>query len=261
MQVRYKLYETICRTLIINHTLMTNPENKKIYKVVSVLHKEYLISAAKEARNVINKDKSIKNKYGLMITIYNRKLKEHQALVLLIQLFEIAMRTQAAVVLSEKFSTTNEDDWYQLSDINSKHRKIKSKVKDRALMLGLIITPNTSTFDMFHSLMMNDIQVIYQRNWSDFSILFNNIQYKDNSITPLHTHAMFDARFKRIRKYRNSLYHGNPGSTGWKQIIQDIEDILVQLNYNVADAINNIDPEHKIITLKYEYSSSKKESR
>ncbi len=258
MQVRYKYYKQICRILTIDYTLTSNTENKKINKVVSVLHKDYLLSAAIEARNVIDRDNGIKNKYGLMITIYNRKLKEHQALVLLIQLFEIAMRTQAAIILSEKFSNNNQDDWYQLPDMNAKHRKLKNKVRDRALIVGLTITPNTSTLDMFHSLMMNDIQVIYQRNWNDFLVLFNNTQYKNNNISPLTTHAMFNARFERIRKYRNSLYHGNPGSSGWRQIIEDIEDILVQLNYNLEDAINNIDPKHNIITLKYQYSSSAK---
>ena len=93
MEIQNNLYTTVCRILTIDFTFLSQKENQKIYKAVSVLHKEYLVSSAREARSIINKDK-IENKYNLMISIYNRKLKEHQTLILLIQLFEIAMRTK-----------------------------------------------------------------------------------------------------------------------------------------------------------------------
>ena len=44
-----------------------------------------------------------------------------------------------------------------------------------------------------------------------------------------------------------------PGHTGWKQVIRDIEDIMVQLQYNLSDTVNNIDPHHRIIVLQYNY--------
>ena len=65
---------------------------------------------------------------------------------------------------------------------------------------------------------------------------------------------MFESKFNRINRYRNELYHGNPGTSGWRQIINDIENVLVHLGYNVEDAINNIDPNHSIISLQYKYS-------
>lgn len=252
MKAQTILYEKICQILTIDFTLIHDTENMKIHKAVGVLHKDYLIAAAKEARQVIKKGR-VANKYGLMVKIYNRKLKEHQVLVMLIQLFEVAMRTQAAIVLSHKYSSALQDDWYFLTPANAKHRKLQKKIGDRALMLHQTITPATSSIDMFNMLMMGDIQSIYENNWSDLKYLFQNTTYKYNSIAPLHEKAMFVARFERIKQYRNKLFHGNPGSSGWQQIIYDIEDIMIQLHYNLYDTINNIDPHHRIIHLQYTY--------
>ena len=254
MDIKTELYKKLCSILTINYNLIDEKENKKINKVVSVLHKDYLISASKEARAIINK-KDIANKYNLMITIYNRKIKEHQALSLLIQLFEIAMRTQVAIILSNKFSTPNSDDWYWLT-ADGKHQKLIDRVSNRARTISKIITPNMTTFDMFHMLTMNDVKVLYESHWEgDCKELFNNTSYKGNTIIPLTTKEMFLSRFKRINKYRNELYHGNPGTSSWRHIINDIENILVHLGYNIEEAINNIDPNHSIISLRYKYNN------
>lgn len=252
MQAQINLYNQLCLILNINSTHSAYSENQKLYKAASVLQKDYLVSSSIEADNVI-KHRIVHNKYDLMISIYNRKIKEHQVLVMLIQLFEVAMRTQAAIVLSNKYSSLNQDDWYFLPPSNAKHRKLQKKISDRALMLHQTIIPTTTSIDMFNMLMMGDIQSIYEANWSDLKNLFQNTTYKHNTITPLHTKAMFDARFERIKQYRNKLFHGNPGSSGWQQIIYDIEEIMVQLHYNLKDAINNIDPHHKIIHLQHSY--------
>lgn len=253
MDVQEALYVELCEILGIDSTLTAEYDNKKINKSVTVLHKEYLLDASREARRVINRS-AVASKVGLMMSIYNRKIKEHQVLMLLIQLFEIAMRTQAAIVLSRKFSTSNSDDWYWQTSVPRNHQRLKSKISNRARTINQSIVPTLSTIDMFHMLTMGDIQDLYQRNWSSFRGLFNNSHYKGSEILALHSHAMFNARFERIRKYRNNLYHGNPGNRGWRQIINDIEDILVQLHYNLEDAINNIDPNHNIVSLRYQYN-------
>ena len=254
MEVQKNLYNKICRILTVDYTLSPQKENQKIYKAVSVLHKEYLISSAREARSIINKDE-IDNKYNLMIMIYNRKIKEHQALSLLIQLFEIAMRTQAAIILSNKFSTTDNDDWYWMDASNSKHQKLINKISNRAITISKTITPTMTTFDMFHMLTMGDVKGLYISHWGTFKNIFANTSYKINTITPFTTREMFESRFTRINKYRNELYHGNPGTSGWRHIINDIENILVHLGYNIKEAINNIDPNHSIIDLKYNYNN------
>lgn len=253
MELQKNLYNKICRILTVDYTLFHQKENQKIYKAVSVLHKEYLISSAREARSIINKD-TIDNKYNLMIKIYNRRIKEHQALILLIQLFEIAMRTQAAIVLSRKFSTTDDDDWYWIEHSSDQHEELKNKISNRAIAISKIVTPDMTTFDMFHMLTLSDVRGFYTSHWeTSFKELFSKTTYKTNTILPFTTKNMFEASFKRINKYRNELYHGNPGSSGWRQIINDIENILVHLGYNVEDAINNIDPNHSIIRLQYTY--------
>ena len=254
MVVQKNLYNKICRILTVDYTLFERKENQKIYKAVSVLHKEYLISSAREARSITNKDE-IDNKYNLMIMIYNRKIKEHQALSLLIQLFEIAMRTQAAIILSNKFSTTDNDNWYWIDTSNSKHQKLMNKISNRAITISKTITPNMTTFDMFHMLTMGDVKGLYISHWGTFKDLFTNTTYKTNTIAPFTTREMFNSKFERINNYRNELYHGNPGSSGWRQIIDDIENILVHLDYNVEKAINNIDPNHAVISLRYDYNN------
>ncbi len=252
MEAQKRLYRQLCRLLRVDDALMENSTNKKIYKASSVLHKQYLLNAAIEAQKIIEKTE-VQNKYELMISIYNRKQKEHQVLVMLIQLFEVAIRTQAAVVLSNVYSSAGQDNLFFAADRNAKHRKLKQKIRNRAQLLNEVLTPATSTIDMFNMLMMGDIQGIYKDHWSHLKHLFQNATYKRNTITPLHTKAMFDTRFERIRVYRNSLFHGNPGHTGWRQVIRDIEEIMVQLQYNLSDTVNSIDPHHRIITLQYSY--------
>ena len=183
MEIQKDLYRKICRILTVDYNLFTHRENQKIYKAASVLHKDYLLNSAREARSIINK-KEINNKYNLMIRIYNRKLKEHQALVLLIQLFEIAMRTQAAIVLSKKFSTIDNDDWYWINASNNKHQKLINKISNRAITISKIITPNMTTFDIFHMLTMGDVRGLYISHWGTFKGLFANTAYKTNPITP-----------------------------------------------------------------------------
>ena len=113
----------------------------------------------------------------------------------------------------------------------------------------------TCIFDIIYGIEQNVFFVGKKGTQISFPIY---LDWYKASIGAIKSRKMFTDRFERINKYRNNLYHGNPGTSGWRQIIEDIEDILVQLNYNLEDAINNIDPEHKIINLKYQYSLSKK---
>lgn len=186
------------------------------------------------------------------MSIYNRKIKEHQVLMLLVHLFEVAMRANAAIVLSRKFSWPYEDDWYWLTTSGDR-QTLQDQIDNLALTKHFSITSNTTTFDMFNLLSIGDLKKLYKKYWRDFAPFFNKTSFKSNTIPPFNNRTEFLACFERIRKYRNELYHNNPGSVGWSQITKDIEDILVQLHYNVKDAINNIDPHHRIIHLQYTY--------
>ena len=64
----------------------------------------------------------------------------------------------------------------------------------------------------------------------------------------------FERTFEEIRKARNDNAHHKPFHKTRKrrhQIIEDIELILIHIGFNLNDAINNIDSQHKIIKLKY----------
>ena len=60
--------------------------------------------------------------------------------------------------------------------------------------------------------------------------------------------------FEDIRKVRNDNAHHKPfhrTRPRRHKIIEDVELILLHIGFNLKEAINNIDSEHKIIKLKY----------
>ncbi len=65
----------------------------------------------------------------------------------------------------------------------------------------------------------------------------------------------FKEMFDEIRKARNDNAHHKPLHSRRKrryEVIEFIEIILVHIGFNLNDAINNIDPFHRIIVLKYQ---------
>ncbi|MDK2063215.1 hypothetical protein PT520_11875 [Aliarcobacter butzleri] len=64
----------------------------------------------------------------------------------------------------------------------------------------------------------------------------------------------FEKLFEDIRKVRNDNAHHKPFHKIRQRrhkIIEDIELILLHIGFNLKEAINNIDFQHKIIKLKY----------
>ncbi len=254
MDVQDNLYRYICGILLVDNTNTSHTTNRKINKAVTVLHCDYLIDSAREARAIINKKRPVSDKFALLLSIYDKRIRQHQVLMLLLNLYEVALKSKAATIISKKFSSPNGDDWFWATHPLDKHRKVKNIVNAAIAKARATVAASNTTFDLFNYLTLGDLQQIYKICWtSDFEQHFKNNNYYSNSIIQFTQHGDFDSRFERIRKYRNNIYHGNPGGVSWQNIVSDIEDILVQLQYNFHDAINKIDPNHKIIQLKYSY--------
>jgi hypothetical protein len=89
--------------------------------------------------------------------------------------------------------------------------------------------------------------------WSEFEPLFLSKQYKSQSLPAIKIKESFLKKIMEIRHSRNDIFHNNPPKIKRGKLIEHIELILLHLGYNLFDAVNNIDPEHKIIQLKYIY--------
>lgn len=226
---------------------------EKLKRSISVLHSQYLFDALKEVRGIREK-KEVVDIFGLVMSVYNRKIREHQTLFLLIHLFEIAIRSKAAVVISDRYSSGTGDDWFLCSaPLDHHHAGLIEKIQRIASVKKFAITAQTSSFDLFNLLSMGDLEWLIKSFWSEFHPLFEAKMYKGQSIPPVVTKQSFLQKFSKIRSARNDIFHNNPPRIKRAELIESIELFLLHLGFNLYDAINNIDPEHKIVRLKYAY--------
>ena len=101
--------------------------------------------------------------------------------------------------------------------------------------------------------MLGQLKAIYIDFWSDLSHLFEE-KTKHGHLLPKIGRNKMKTMLEEIRKSRNDNAHHKPFHKTRKrrhQIIEDIELILTHIGFNLNDAINNIDPSHKIIKLIY----------
>lgn len=227
----------------------------KVKKSISVLHHLYLTEAAKEAGAIITRNnQNVKDIFGLLMSIYNKKIKEHQVLFLLIHLFEIAFRTKSTVIISNHFSSADSDDWFLTqTPIDKRHEKLIIKIHEIVNHKKINISDIKNSFEIFNLFSMGDLEWLIKTFWGEFQGLFMAKTYKNQTIPAITTKASFLQKFSKIRNARNDIFHSNPPKMKKSHLIEDIELLLLHLEFNLYDAVNNIDPEHKIIKLKYNY--------
>lgn len=107
---------------ILKHLALKNPlafKNKgldQLKKSISVLHYDYLIGASKELGIMLqkypNKENGINNLFDFLMHFYNKRTKTHHMLFLWIHFFETALRSKMAVILAQKHSSKDIDDWF-----------------------------------------------------------------------------------------------------------------------------------------------------
>ncbi len=87
-----------------------NIEYKKFEHLITVANQAYLKIVINELENLKKKEDKVIN-FNFLMKIYNKHIKEHQVMFLLFNIFETAIRSKAVTILSEKYSSSNEDDW------------------------------------------------------------------------------------------------------------------------------------------------------
>lgn len=252
MNIIEKSLDNLCKKLQIND------EDKEYYKfnrLITVTNQAYLKIALNEFENIKKRtpNKEIESNFKFLMSLYNKHLKEHQVMFLLLNIFETAIRSKAVTELSKKYSSANNDDW--LKDESLTPRKIKRPLEEaikKTNQDGENKT-NLDSFEIFDYIMLGQLQSIYTDFWSDLRYLFEEKTIK-NTTFPKIGKRKFESLFDEIRKARNDNAHHKPFHKTRKrrhQIIDDIELILIHIGFNLEDAINNIDPQHRIIKLKY----------
>jgi hypothetical protein len=234
----------------------SSEDYNKIQNSVEIVNVAFLKVAVKRLEHLLkdpnNKDRN--NLFNRLMKLYNGRIREHQVMYLLMHIIETTLRAKAASVISTKYSTDATDDWWH--DM----RKIDKRLLE-PLMLGMksshrqnIDVNNMNTFEFFDSITFNQLLNVYGNFWTEFKDNFQEKKYKEHTLQTL-SKKRFNAKLTHIRNARNDIAHHKPitHSDGRrrKDLIEDIELILCHLGFNLNESINDIDPNHKIIQLKY----------
>ena len=227
-----------------------NQEYQKIEEAITVLNVAYLKLAADEIHGMIGRGVRIRSKYGLLMSIYNKHIREHQVMFLLFSIFENAMRSKAAVTISQHYSVTGTDDWWK--DASTMNRNLIQPVSGALYKLHRnILTINT--YDIFDTFTFGQLQHIYKNCWSQLQSHFLPKPYKSYTLPHINNSDMH-RMFEYIRQARNDISHHKPidySRRARRDLIEDCEVLLCHLDFNLVAAVNKIDPTHSIIRLRY----------
>lgn len=252
MNIYDKSLDSLCSKLGITSQ---DTEYYKFKKLVTVINQAYLKVALKEFEYIKgrNPDKKISSNFNFLLSLYNKHLREHQVMFLLFNIFETAIRSKAVIELSVKYSSKGSDDWlHNLSLVPKKIKRPLSQAEEKILKDKESIA-SLDSFEIFDYIMLGQLQSIYIDFWSDLSHLFDVKVINGHTLNKIGK-TSFKSIFDEIRKARNDNAHHKPFHKTRKrryEIIEDVELILCHIGFNLEEAINNIDPMHKIIKLKY----------
>lgn len=252
MNINQKSLENLCSSLQID---ISDREYYKFQRLVTVVNQAYLKIALKEFYNIKNNnpEKEISSNFNFLMSLYNKHLREHQVMFLLFNIFETAIRSKCVVELSLKYSSVNCDDWLHNSTLTpNKIKKPLVEATKKILQDGEHIN-SLDSFEIFDYVMLGQLQSIYTDFWKDLSHLFEKKIVNGHTFSKIGKRT-FEKLFEDIRKVRNDNAHHKPFHKTRQRrhkIIEDIELILLHIGFNLKEAINNIDSEHKIIKLKY----------
>lgn len=232
-----------------------NSEYQKIKDATSVLNIAYLKLASEEMKYYMqnNPSHNINSKFEYLMGTYNKLIREHQIMFLLLNIFETALRSKAAITISGNFSTANNDDWWK--DISTLEKDLLDPVNKAVQHLHRdnINLSSVNTFNLFDTFTFGQLGYIYKNYWSLFHLLFTAKTYRTYSFSQI-TQSIFLQKMKYIRLARNDVAHHKPidyTRRNRRDLIHDMELILRHLNFNLEDTINGIDPLNSIIHLRY----------
>lgn len=225
----------------------------KLENSISLLHNVYLLGSCKEAGIFIKKypNHKISDIFECVISIYNKRIKSHHFLFLIIHIFETSIRSKIAFILSEKYSTKNQDNCFY----NGKNDKLIIKANRIAKIKKQKAIQDLNSFEILNLFTLGDLENIIQNNWGDFKSIFSSpMTYKGQKLPEYGTKEHLLKTFSMIRKARNDIFHNNPPATKQKSIITNIEILLLRLGFNLHDALHNVSNLEHSIKLKYKYN-------
>lgn len=236
----------------------THPEYNKIKNAITVLNFAYFEKASIQMKHSLAKTDFITptSMQVALFSIYNNLIREHQIMFLLFNIFENALRSKAAILITEHFSSSNTDDWF--IDDTKIHKHLKHPVSEAfdKLKKDGILAADIDTFTIFDAFTFGQLEHVYFNYWTILKDVFDTATFNGYTFNQL-SKSNFASRIERIRKARNDIAHHRPisykGSNKRKTLIEDVEFLLCYLNFNLKDALNNIDSAQDIIThLKYQ---------
>ena len=228
--------------------LLTLDFEERIKQSIKVLHYQYLWGACKEAHAILSKTNA-DNLFNLIMTLYNKRRKTHQANFLLLHCFENALRSTLAVEIASLYNT-DKDNWFLKSQSdNAKENKLLKQIQTIARTRNLQEFQNT--FEVFDIFSLGDLQRILSDHWGELAPLFNSQKtYKNQALPVYETKQSLIAKIDKIREARNAIFHNKPTKIKFQR---DLEILLLRLGYNLQDAIT-IGEIQRCITLRYNYS-------
>jgi hypothetical protein len=231
-----------------------NPEYRKIEDAASVLNIAYMRLASEEIKYFMrrNPQHRIDSKFNHLMGVYNKLIREHQIMFLLLNIFESALRSKAAILISDHFST-GQDDWWKNITLLDKNMVDPINKAVQQLHKANIDLSTANTFDLFDTLTFGQLENIYKNYWGVLQTLFEEKSYRSHTL-PKITKQIFTHKIGFLRNARNDVAHHKPidySRRGKRDLIEDMELILRHLNFNLEDAINGIDSLHTIGTLRY----------
>ncbi|MSN96570.1 CAAX protease [Campylobacter sp. FMV-PI01] len=227
----------------------------KLKNSISLLHNGYLLGSCKEAGIFIknHKDKKIENIFDFVISIYNKRIKTHHILFLFIHIFETALRSKMAIVLSNNYSSdkNSNDDWFKNPNNPWLVNKTQRVINMQRSNLDLNSTTSYEVLDLFT---FGDLENVIKNHWADFKPIFADTKkYKNQDLPCYGTKEHFLNTLSRIRKARNDIFHNRPSRIKPKSIIANIEILLLRLDFNLKDAFYGIENSKYNLNLKYSY--------
>ena len=152
----------------------------KLKKSICMLHNNYLLGYCKEAGIFIKKhpEKEIKDVFDFVMSIYNKRIKAHHSLFLVIHVFETAVRSKIALILSQNYSNEEQDDWF----LKGNDQKLINKARRIADINKINLNLDMSSFEVLDLFTLGDLENLIDSKWSDFKDLFaqpKSIKIKD----------------------------------------------------------------------------------
>ncbi|MBX1885438.1 hypothetical protein [Campylobacter peloridis] len=241
-------YEKI-EKLFINYNLK-NDFKFRMIKGLNVLHFGYLWGACKEAQKILEKNQECKDLFELIMKIYSKRRKNHQANFLLLQCYENALRSTLAVKIANLYNEL-EDNWFRFGNndvFNFALKNLLKKVKNRCQK----IDDYKNTWQIFDNFCLIDLEEILIDHWKEFAYIFKDKKIYKNQILPsFGTKEHLKTKLSQIRKARNEIFHNKPTKIKFKK---DLEILLLRLGYNLEDAID-IGNIKEAIVLKFNYNN------